>query len=75
MPQARLFSDGVSARLREQRPLDRSQVLMIFRPAGRFFTGPRPPAVLAARVLAAVIRPPLLFFAIWNLCFVGLFDG
>ena len=37
---------------------------MIFRPAGRFFTGPRPPVALAARVLAAVIRPPLLFFAI-----------
>jgi hypothetical protein len=38
-------------------------VLMILRPAGRFLTGPLPPAVFAARPLAAVIRPPLLFFA------------
>ena len=37
---------------------------MMFRPARRFFTGPRPPADLAARLLAAVILPPLLFFAI-----------
>jgi hypothetical protein len=37
---------------------------MMFRPARRFFTGPRPPADLAARFLAAVILPPLLFFAI-----------
>jgi hypothetical protein len=36
---------------------------MIFRPAGRFLTIPFPPRPLAARFLAAVIRPPLLFFA------------
>jgi hypothetical protein len=41
-----------------------SQVLMIRRPAGRFLTMPLPPFPLAARFLAAVIRPPLLFFAI-----------
>jgi hypothetical protein len=39
------------------------QVFMMFRPAGRFATGPLPPAVFAARFFAAVIRPPLLFFA------------
>jgi hypothetical protein len=39
-------------------------VPMILRPAGRFFTRPLPPADFAARPLAAVIRPPLLFFAI-----------
>jgi hypothetical protein len=37
---------------------------MILRPALRFLTGPRPPGDLAARRLAAVILPPLLFFAI-----------
>ena len=36
---------------------------MILRPAGRFATGPLPPGALAARFLAAVIRPPLLFLA------------
>jgi len=40
------------------------QVLIIFRPAGRFLISPLPPLVFAARPLAAVIRPPLLFFAI-----------
>jgi len=44
----------------------RSQVLMIFRPAGRFLTIPFPPRPFAARFLAAVILPPLLFFAIGN---------
>jgi hypothetical protein len=38
---------------------------MIFRPAGRFLTGPLPPRDFAARFFAAVILPPLLFFAIW----------
>jgi hypothetical protein len=33
-------------------------------PAGRSFIGPFPPAFFAARALAAVILPPLLFFAI-----------
>ena len=41
----------------------RRYVFMMFRPAGRLLTGPLPPGVLAARFLAAVIRPPLLFFA------------
>ena len=36
---------------------------MILRPAGRFATGPLPPGDLAARFLAAVMRPPLLFLA------------
>ena len=36
---------------------------MIFLPAGRFAIGPLPPGLFAARFLAAVIRPPLLFFA------------
>jgi uncharacterized membrane protein len=35
-------------------------------PAGRFFTIPFPPGIFAARRLAAVILPPLLFFAILN---------
>jgi len=39
-------------------------VFMIFRPALRFFTGPRPPRAFAARFFAAVILPPLLFFTI-----------
>ena len=39
---------------------------MIFRPALRFLTEPRPPRDFAARFLAAVILPPLLFFAILN---------
>ncbi len=39
---------------------------MIFRPALRLATGPFPPGFFAARFLAAVIRPPLLFFAILN---------
>jgi hypothetical protein len=47
---------------------------MILRPAGRFLTIPFPPGPLAARFLAAVIRPPLLFFAI-NIPFLcGLFS-
>jgi hypothetical protein len=40
---------------------------MIRLPAGRFLTIPLPPGPLAARFFAAVIRPPLLFFAI--ICF------
>jgi hypothetical protein len=45
----------------------------MFLPAGRFLTIPFPPgrppvfAPLLARVLAAVILPPLLFFAIFHL--------
>jgi hypothetical protein len=38
-------------------------VFMMFLPAGRFLIAPFPPADLAARVFAAVILPPLLFFA------------
>jgi hypothetical protein len=37
---------------------------MILRPAGRFLTNPLPPGVLAARLTAAAIRVPLVFFAI-----------
>ena len=37
---------------------------MMFRPAVRFLIAPRPPDFLAARFFAAVILPPLLFFAI-----------
>jgi hypothetical protein len=40
------------------------QVLIILRPAGRFLTRPFPPGDFAARRLAAVILPPLLFLAI-----------
>jgi hypothetical protein len=36
----------------------------MFRPAARFLIGPRPPDFFEARFLAAVILPPLLFFAI-----------
>jgi hypothetical protein len=42
----------------------RDQVFMMFLPTLRFLTGPFPPAALAARFFAAVIRPPLLAFAI-----------
>ncbi len=52
----------------------RSQVLIIFRPAERFLTGPRPPALLAARFLAEVILPPLLFFAILKSPLESLFQ-
>ena len=37
---------------------------MMFLPAGRFFTIPLPPLPAAARLWAAVMRPPLLDFAI-----------
>jgi hypothetical protein len=43
------------------------QVFIIFLPAARFLIFPVPPGVLAARFFAAVIRPPLDFFAIINL--------
>jgi hypothetical protein len=39
---------------------------MILFPAGRFLTMPFPPLPFAARLLAAVILPPLLFFAIFT---------
>ena len=46
-----------------------NQVFMMFRPAGRFLMRPLPPFDLAARFLAAVIRPPRDFFAIlFSLC-------
>jgi hypothetical protein len=38
----------------------------MFRPAGRFLISPLPPGRLAARLLAAVILPPLLIFAIFK---------
>jgi len=37
---------------------------MILRPAVRFLMSPRPPADFAARRLAAVMRPPLVFFMV-----------
>jgi uncharacterized membrane protein len=49
--------------------MDVSYVFMMFLPAARSFTGPFPPGFFAARDLAAVILPPLLFFAILNTSF------
>lgn len=46
----------------------------MFRPARRFLTGPRPPRDLAARLFAAVILPPLLFFAILKSPLESLFQ-
>ena len=43
------------------------QVFIIFLPAARFLIFPVPPGLLAARFFAAVILPPLDFFAITNL--------
>jgi hypothetical protein len=43
----------------------RRYVFIIFRPAGRLLIGPLPPGDFAARVLAAVIRPPLVFLAMF----------
>jgi len=40
---------------------------MILFPAARFLIVLLPPGILAARLLAAVILPPLVFFAITNL--------
>jgi hypothetical protein len=40
---------------------------MIFLPTLRFLTRPRPPGDFAARRFAAVILPPLLFFAMVKL--------
>jgi len=40
---------------------------MIRLPAGRLLTRPLPPVLFAARAFAAVMRPPLLFFAIGSL--------
>ena len=57
---ARSCAERSRARNQERGP----QVFMIFLPALRFLTGPRPPGDLAARFLAAVIRPPLLFFTV-----------
>jgi hypothetical protein len=47
---------------------------MIFLPAARFLTGPRPPLEAAALFLAAVIRPPRDFFAIRIVSFVLAVD-
>jgi len=46
--------------------MDVSYVFMMCLPAERSFTGPFPPGFFAARALAAVILPPLLFFAVLN---------
>ena len=50
--------------------MDVSYVFIMCLPAGRFFTEPFPPRFFAARLLAAVILPPLLFFAILNTSFL-----
>ena len=49
---------------RVDRVLHLHHVFIIFRPALRFLTRPFPPGDFAARLLAAVILPPLLFLAI-----------
>jgi len=46
----------------------------MFRPARRLLTGPPPPVDLPARPLAAVILPPLLFFAILESPLESLFQ-
>src|SRR3989304_589457 len=48
----------------------RFHVFMMRLPTVRFLTCPRPPGVLDARVFAAVMRPPLLFLAIF---FISIF--
>jgi hypothetical protein len=56
-------------------PMDVYYVFIMCKPAGRSFIGPLPPGIFAARLLAAVILPPLLFFAILNTslnCLVSL---
>jgi hypothetical protein len=50
-----------------------THVFRMLRPAARDRTLPRPPAELAARLFAAVIRPPLLLFAIFFDLLVGSF--
>jgi len=45
---------------------ERGQVVIIRFPAARFLIVLLPPGILAARLLAAVILPPLVFFAIIN---------
>ena len=61
--------DGVGADASASEETPRSEVgstyvLMMRWPARRFLTLPLPPGFFAARFLAAVILPPLLFFAI-----------
>jgi hypothetical protein len=46
--------------------MDGSYVFIICLPIARSFIGPFPPGIFAARRFAAVILPPLLFFAISN---------
>jgi hypothetical protein len=55
-------SRSLGSMLRKYHPS--TQVSIIFRPAFRFLTRFFPLEVFAARFLAAVILPPLLFFAI-----------
>ena len=50
----------------------RPHVFMILRAAGRLLTGPLSPLDLAARALAAVFRPPLLFLAMVTSWVVGI---
>jgi hypothetical protein len=53
---------GAGRRHQESQGAFHSYDFMILRPAVRFLMSPRPPADFAARRLAAVMRPPLLFF-------------
>jgi hypothetical protein len=54
---------GFDKTLEYKKKNNKNYVFIILFPAGRFFTRPFPPFFLAARFLAAVILPPLLFFA------------
>jgi hypothetical protein len=56
--------NGLSDRALYCNVISGPQVFMILRPTLRLATGPFPPADFEARRLAAVILPPLLFFAI-----------
>jgi len=56
------------------RPKLVAQVRMMCRPAGRFLTIPFPPLPFAARIFAAFILPPRLFFAMIEIKFSGYFD-
>ena len=47
------------------------QVFMMFMPTLRVLTGPLPPGAFAARFLAAVIRPPLLFLVTRTIPYMG----
>jgi len=64
-PHARPFGIPLSVSARLPVPY----VFIMCLPAARSFTGPFQPGFFAARCLADVILPPLLFFAILNTSF------